>query len=109
MRTPTQAERQAVKAVDAFKGLDCGRFDPEKSDHIHGRRGPGPVLFDSMKGVKVFGCEACVFGERYVHTCGLFKPTLAHGWRFEWDPTPLGPGESRVIPPMKSGRVEASC
>jgi hypothetical protein len=23
-----------AKAVDLYKGLDCGRFDPEKSDHI---------------------------------------------------------------------------
>lgn len=25
------------------------------------------------------------------------KPTMMHGWPFEYDPTPLGPGESRVI------------
>jgi hypothetical protein len=62
-----------AKAVDLYKGMDCGRFDPEKADHIHGRRGPGPVLFDRMQGVKVFGCEACVFGDRYLHTCGRPK------------------------------------
>jgi len=30
-----------------------------------------------MRGVKVFGCEACVFGERYQHTCGVGKYTGA--------------------------------
>jgi len=66
-----------AKAVDLYKGLDCGRFDPEKSDHIHGRAGAPVLLFDRMKGIKVFGCEACVFGERYQHTCDVLSMTDA--------------------------------
>lgn len=68
---PTAAERNAPKAVDLWKGMDCKGFDPERSDHVHGRAGAAPLLFDRMEGVKVFGCEACVYGERYEHTCGL--------------------------------------
>jgi hypothetical protein len=71
---PSQQERSATRAVDLYKGMDTGRFDPERSDHVHGRAGAPALLFDRMKGVKVFGCEACVFGERYEHTCGLPEP-----------------------------------
>jgi hypothetical protein len=66
---PTSAERSATRAVDLWKGMDCKGFDPERSDHVHGRAGAAPLLFDRMEGVKVFGCEACVYGERYKHTC----------------------------------------
>lgn len=65
------------RAVDAFRGLDCKGFDPEKSDHIHGRAGASPLFFDAMRGVKVRGCEACVFGERYGHTCEKLVANLA--------------------------------
>jgi hypothetical protein len=30
--------------------------------------------------------------------CGWGKPTEAHGYQFEYDPTLLGPGEGPVIP-----------
>ena len=65
----TQEERAATRATDLWKGMDCGRFDPEKSDHIHGRSGAPTLLFDRMRGVKVHGCEGCVYGDRYGHTC----------------------------------------
>jgi hypothetical protein len=69
---PTSAERSATRAVDLWKGMDCKGFDPERSDHVHGRAGAAPLLFDRMEGVKVFGCEACVYGEkRFSHSCGL--------------------------------------
>ena len=111
MRAPTQAERQAVKAVDAYKGLDCGRFDPEKSDHVHGRRGAPALLFDSMKGVKVHGCEACVFGERYQHTCGCEVarkpvPEWFRGAYHEYLKTPEG---RRCYPNAIFRDSEASC
>ena len=47
---PTADERNAPKAVDLYKGMDCGRFDPEKSDHIHGRSGAPSLLFSAGKG-----------------------------------------------------------
>jgi len=70
-----------VRAVDAFKGLDCGSFDPEKSDHIHGRA-QARLWGGDFRGVKVRGCEACVFGERYQHTCGRARPVRCSvcGW-----------------------------
>ena len=48
---PTQAERSATRATDLCKGMDCGRFDPEKSDHIHGRAGSPTLLFSAGRGL----------------------------------------------------------
>jgi len=56
-------------AVDLCKGVPQANFDPEKSDFLHGRH-TSKLFFGDFKGVKVRGCEACVFGERYKHTCG---------------------------------------
>ena len=47
----TQEERSATRATDLWKGMDCGKFDPEKSDHIHGRGGSPALLFSAGRGL----------------------------------------------------------
>jgi len=108
-----------VRAVDAFKGLDCGSFDPEKSDHIHGRA-QARLWGGDFRGVKVRGCEACVFGERYQHTCGRARPVRCSvcGWPMaatvqegcvpgncSYRPEQGSPEWQRI----RSARLEASC
>ncbi len=58
----TQEERSAIPAKDLYKGMDCGRFDPEKSDHVHGRAGAPSLLFSVGRG---FDASA------FCPTCGL--------------------------------------
>jgi hypothetical protein len=60
MKTPTTEERSATRAVDLWKGMDCGRFDPEKSDHIHGGGGAAPLLFSAGRGLDTRQfCQSC--------------------------------------------------
>ena len=58
----TQAERSAVPAKDLYKGMDCKGFDPEKSDHIHGRAGAPSLLFSVGRGFDA--SQFCPFCEK---------------------------------------------
>ena len=61
-------KRMAAKPTSRDLGSPGTQYDAEKADYLHGRltlRG----LYQDFRGVKVQGCEACVFGERYQHTC----------------------------------------
>ena len=77
----TQEERSAVPAKDLYKGMDCGTFDPEKSDHIHGRAGGPALLFSVGRGLDTSAfCQDC--GLRFAW-CKCDGGPLLQSFQFE--------------------------
>ena len=66
MSTPS---KPVQSSVDRCSGQSTGNYDPLKDDFLHGRYTPSKAFFDNRLVGSIACCEACVFGEKYAHTC----------------------------------------